>query len=43
MQVGSPDEIAFRSGWIDRAAFSARAATFAKSSYGAHLDAVLKE
>ena len=43
MQVGSPDEIAFRSGWIDRAAFAARASMFGKSSYGAHLDGVLKE
>jgi len=43
MQVGSPDEIAFREGWIDRAAFAKQAEVFGKSSYGAQLGAVLKE
>ena len=43
MQVGSPDEIAFRKGWIDRAGLTERARIFGKSSYGAHLDAVLNE
>lgn len=43
MQVGSPDEVAFRQGWIDRAGLGRRAQVFAKSSYGAHLDGVLKE
>jgi glucose-1-phosphate thymidylyltransferase len=43
MQVGSPDEIAFRQGWIDRAGFAARAEVFGKSSYGAQLTTVLKE
>ncbi len=43
MQVGSPDEIAFRQGWIDRAGLGERARVFGKSSYGAHLDTVLKE
>ncbi len=43
MQVGSPDEIAFRQGWIDRAGLGERARLFGKSSYGAHLDTVLKE
>ncbi|OYW53864.1 MAG: glucose-1-phosphate thymidylyltransferase [Rhodobacterales bacterium 12-65-15] len=43
LQVGSPDEIAYRQGWIDRAAFAARAEMFAKSSYGAQLAAVLLE
>jgi glucose-1-phosphate thymidylyltransferase len=43
MQVGSPDEIAFRQGWIDRDGFAGRARVFAKSSYGAHLEAMLKE
>jgi len=43
MQVGSPDEIAFRQGWIDRAGLAERAKVFAKSSYGASLEAVLKE
>jgi glucose-1-phosphate thymidylyltransferase len=43
MQVGSPDEIAFRQGWIDAGAFAQRAKLFGKSSYGANLKAVLKE
>lgn len=43
MQVGSPDEVAFRQGWIDRAGLAERAKVFAKSSYGAHLASVLKE
>jgi glucose-1-phosphate thymidylyltransferase len=43
MQVGSPDEIAFRQGWIDATAFAERAKVFGKSSYGANLKAVLKE
>ncbi len=43
MQVGSPDEIAFRHGWIDHEGLGNRAKVFAKSSYGAHLAAVLKE
>jgi glucose-1-phosphate thymidylyltransferase len=43
MQVGSPDEIAYRQGWIDRAGMEKQAQAFAKSSYGAHLSGVLKE
>ena len=43
MQVGSPDEIAFRQGWIDRTALGQRAKLFGKSSYGVSLEAVLKE
>jgi glucose-1-phosphate thymidylyltransferase len=43
MQVGSPDEIAFRQGWIDRDGLASRAEVFGKSSYGAHLAGVLKE
>jgi glucose-1-phosphate thymidylyltransferase len=43
MQVGSPDEIAFHKGWIDRAGLAERAKVFGKSSYGMHLDGVLKE
>ena len=34
MQVGSPDEIAFKMGWIDDGAFAARAKMFGKSAYG---------
>ena len=43
MQVGSPDEIAFRQGWIDRPGLEKQAQIFGKSSYGAHLASVLKE
>jgi glucose-1-phosphate thymidylyltransferase len=43
MQVGSPDEIAFRHGWIDRNGLAGRAKLFGKSSYGAHLESVLRE
>lgn len=35
--MGSPDEVAFRQGWIDRAALTARAAMFGKNRYGAYL------
>jgi glucose-1-phosphate thymidylyltransferase len=43
MQVGSPDEIAYRQGWIDRAALADRAQAFAKSSYGQHLAGILRD
>jgi glucose-1-phosphate thymidylyltransferase len=43
MQVGSPDEIAYQKGWIDRAGLAARAAIFGKSSYGAHLKGMLED
>ena len=43
MQVGSPDEVAFRQGWIDHDGLADRAKALAKSSYGAHLAGVLKE
>jgi len=43
MQVGSPDEIAFRQGWIDRAGLAQQAMAFGKSAYGVHLEAVLAE
>jgi glucose-1-phosphate thymidylyltransferase len=34
MQVGSPDEIAFKMGWIDGGSFAARIDMFGKSAYG---------
>ncbi len=37
MLVGSPDEIAFEQGWIDRDALHRRAAFFGKSDYGRYL------
>ncbi|WP_431298055.1 glucose-1-phosphate thymidylyltransferase RfbA [Tabrizicola sp. BL-A-41-H6] len=43
LQVGSPDEISYRQGWITREGFAARAKLFAKSSYGKYLASVLKE
>ncbi|MFM7334077.1 MAG: glucose-1-phosphate thymidylyltransferase RfbA [Tabrizicola sp.] len=43
MQVGSPDEIAFQLGWIDRAGMERQAQVLGKSSYGTHLASVLKE
>jgi glucose-1-phosphate thymidylyltransferase len=43
MQVGSPDEIAFLQGWIDRAGLADRAAVFGKSSYGSHLKTLLDD
>ncbi len=43
MQIGSPDEVAFRQGWIDRAALGARARLYQKGSYGAYLEAISRE
>ncbi|MGL4321578.1 MAG: glucose-1-phosphate thymidylyltransferase RfbA [Paracoccaceae bacterium] len=43
LQVGCPDEIAFRAGWIDRAALAARAKVFAKNDYGRYLNSLLAE
>ncbi len=41
LQVGSPDEIAFRAGWITPAELAARAATFSKNGYGRYLESLL--
>lgn len=43
LQVGCPDEIAFRAGWIDRDQLAARAAIFRKNDYGQYLLSVLAE
>lgn len=43
LQVGCPDEIAFRLGWIDKAALSARAEMFRKNEYGRYLAAIVAE
>ena len=43
LQVGSPDEIAFRAGWIDRSALQDRATLYAKNAYGRYLSAILAE
>jgi len=37
LKIGCPEEVAFRSGFIDRTALSALAAEFSKSSYGDYL------
>jgi len=43
LQVGSPDEIAFRQGWIDGAALKKRAKLFGKTGYGRYLGTVAGE
>lgn len=40
LQTGSPDEIAWRQGWIDTEALLARARIFEKNAYGNHLAAL---
>jgi glucose-1-phosphate thymidylyltransferase len=41
LQTGSPDEIAFKMGWIDEEALRSRAAIFGKNAYGAYLASLL--
>ncbi len=41
MQSGSPDEIAFEKGWIDRGQLRARAQMFGKNDYGRYLHELL--
>lgn len=43
LQVGSPDEIAFRAGWTDKAILKQRAKTFAKNEYGTYLNRIVSE
>ncbi len=43
LQVGCPDEIAYRAGWIDRAALEARAEIFKKNEYGRYLISIVSE
>lgn len=43
LQVGSPDEIAYRAGFISAADLAARAEVFRKNDYGLYLAAVLSE
>ncbi len=43
LQMGSPDEIAFANGWIDRAGLEARAKLFGKNAYGSYLSSLLRE
>ena len=43
LQVGCPDEIAYRQGWIDKVALAARAEVFRKNDYGRYLSAIVDE
>ena len=43
LQVGCPDEIAYRAGWIDKASLMARAEIFRKNDYGRYLLGVVSE
>jgi len=43
LQVGCPDEIAYRAGWITRDALAARAAVFHKNDYGRYLLGIVNE
>ena len=43
LQVGCPDEIAYRAGWIDKAALLARADIFKKNDYGRYLLGIVSE
>ncbi len=43
LQVGCPEEIAFRAGWIDADALAARARLFAKNDYGRYLLGLLDD
>ena len=43
LQTGSPDEIAFAKGWIDRGQLEARAKKFGKNDYGRYLLGLLQE
>jgi glucose-1-phosphate thymidylyltransferase len=41
LQIGSPDEIAFHQGWIDKVALQQRADMFGKNAYGAYLTSLI--
>ena len=43
LQVGCPDEIAFRANWITRDQLAARAGIFRKNDYGIYLQSILNE
>ena len=43
LQVGSPDEIAYRLGWIDAHQLAERARLFGKSEYGVYLTRLVNE
>jgi glucose-1-phosphate thymidylyltransferase len=41
LQIGSPDEISFMAGWIDRNQIAVRAEAFKKNAYGSYLKGML--
>jgi len=43
LQVGCPDEIAYRAGWTSRAQLEAQAKAFRKNDYGQYLASILAE
>ncbi|MCB5408584.1 glucose-1-phosphate thymidylyltransferase RfbA [Pseudogemmobacter faecipullorum] len=43
LQVGSPDEIAWRQGWISRALLLSQARLYGKNDYGSYLSALAEE
>ncbi len=43
LQVGCPEEIAYRAGWISRQDLAAQAARYAKNDYGRYLAAIAAE
>lgn len=43
LQVGCPDEIAYRAGWINKTALLARAEIFKKNEYGRYLMSIVSE
>ena len=43
LQVGSPDEIAYANGWIDRDQLATQARLFAKTDYGRYLERLGRE
>lgn len=43
LQVGSPDEIAFRFGWITESQLRDRASLFKKNEYGSYLTSVIEQ
>ena len=43
LQVGSPDEIAFRAGWTDKALLKQQAKKFSKNNYGTYLGRIVSE
>ena len=43
LQVGSPDEIAYNQGWIDKDQLTETASKFGKSLFGSYLHAIVAD